>query len=142
VTRQFRLLRSQLNAFISDAVAADRYFPGTEVCGLLVDNGYFLHLYRASNKVKKGGGYAFYVNEIRRIEKAVTVLGYEVVGTFHSHPSYIAEPGREDVGHVPDDSYMLVVDVMLRRARLWLIKDLQVRPLSFVLLGPRGQTRK
>jgi hypothetical protein len=37
---------------------------GEEICGLLVNNGYFFESILAKNKRKTGGGFAFYVNEI------------------------------------------------------------------------------
>ena len=95
----------------------------TEICGLLVDNEYFLELIKVENKRKDPGGFSFYSNEIRLIEKATVKLNHKITGTFHSHPISIAEPGDSDVRSCVDDSLMLIIDVVEKNIQLWHIKD-------------------
>ena len=83
---------------------------GREICGFLVDNGYFIELIPLQNTQTKGGG------------------------TFHSHPTYLAEPGESDIKFAVDDSLMLVIDVLDKKVGLWSIKDKQKKKLRFTLI--------
>ncbi len=131
--RKYRIVKSQLDKIIIASVnAAEK--DGIEVCGLLVDNGYFIELIQTKNKIKKGGGYKFYRSEIRSIQIAVERLGHEVVGTFHSHPLYIASPSHTDIVNAVDDSIMLIIDVLDKKIGLWHIKDLEKRELELILI--------
>lgn len=94
---------------------------GKEICGLLVDNGYYVDLIQVKNKIERGSSFAFYVNEIRAIQKAVSTLNYEIIGTFHSHPVGLAEPGKSDIENTHNDSYMIIFGVMEKEIELWYI---------------------
>ena len=83
---------------------------GREICGLLIDNGYFIELLPTKNKNRKGGGFEFYPEEIRDINVISQKVGHEIVGTYHSHPLYIASPCRTDIANAVDDSIMLIID--------------------------------
>lgn len=107
---------------------------GREVCGLLVDNGRFLELVQVRNKCRTGGGFAFYVGEVRAIKKMVAARGHEIVGTFHSHPIGVATPGRSDIHHAVDDSVMLICDVTGREWALWHILDHQSARVAFDMI--------
>ncbi len=118
---------------IEDAVYnATQY--GREICGLLVDNGYFTELIRVENKCKKGGGFAFYSGEIKSVQKAVLRLNHEIIGTFHSHPYDIAKPGDSDIRYAVDDSFMLIIDVTDKKAGLWHIRNQKIKKISFHLI--------
>lgn len=89
--RKWRILKGELDDVVRRALlAAER---NKEVCGLLVDNGYFLELVLMRNKSRKSGRFAFYYGEIRGIEKASRRLGHKIVGTFFSLLSSPAETG-------------------------------------------------
>ncbi len=107
---------------------------GCEVCGLLVDKGDFLELVQVRNKCKAGGGFAFYVGEVRAVQKRVAASGREIVGTFHSHPVGVAAPGRSDIRHAVDDSLMLICDVTGREWALWHIEQEKARAVEFSVL--------
>lgn len=126
-------MKKQLNKMINNAVFSANQ-NGQEICGLLVDNGYFIELIKVNNKIKEGGGFAFYVNEIRFLQKAVNKMDHEIIGTFHSHPAYIAEPGDGDIQNALDDSYMLIIDAMDKEVGLWHIKDQKKRKKQFELI--------
>ena len=120
--RSYRVLKEHLKAMIKEAILAAQN-NGREICGLLVDNGYFIELVRTANKTKRGGGFSFYSKEIEFVESAVKKLNHKIVGTFHSHPYYIAEPGESDISDAFDDEIMLVIDVINRDAALWRIAN-------------------
>ncbi len=126
----YRLRLRQLKEIIDDAALSAKKH-GIEICGLLVDNSYFIELVRLRNKNRRGGGFAFYTSEVRAIEKASNILHHEIVGTFHSHPAYLADPSDSDVSEAIDDSLMLVVDVIDRKAALWHIKNQKKKRLDF-----------
>jgi len=126
----FRMLRSSLERTLRQAKQAAKD-NGKEICGLLIDNGYFLELVHVRNKCKTGGGFAFYVNEIRLIKRMVCVFNHEIVGTFHSHPVGLAEPGKSDIYNAVDDSLMLVFDVLGKTCALWHIHGKIATPVKF-----------
>lgn len=133
MNNKFRILKKQLNNMLSQSVSSARK-DGSEICGLLIDNGYFIELIRCKNKSKKGGGFQFYFNEINLLKKAVGKLDHEIIGTFHSHPYYLAEPGESDIANALDDSYMLIFDALDKEACLWHIKKLKKRKIKFILI--------
>ena len=126
-------MKKQLSKMINEAVSSAGQ-NGREICGLLVDNGYFIELIQVNNKIKEGGGFAFYVNEIRFLQKAVNKIDHEIIGTFHSHPEYIAEPSDGDIQNALDDSLMLIIDVMDKEVELWHIKDHRKKKKQFELI--------
>jgi proteasome lid subunit RPN8/RPN11 len=135
---EYIISASHLDKLIKRAVAAAKT-DGGEIAGLIVDNGYCLDLIGCKNKSRRGGGFAFYYQEVRRIVNAAKTLNYEAVGTFHSHPVGLAEPGDSDIANAPDDSLMLIIDCTNRGARLWHIKRGQAKQLKFKKLRPVGR---
>jgi proteasome lid subunit RPN8/RPN11 len=131
--KEYKFIKSQLNKAIDEAVhsAAE---GGKEICGLLLDNGYFIEIIQVKNKVKRGGGFAFYSKEIRNIQASAERLGHTIIGTFHSHPYYIAAPGDSDIRNTVNDSLMLIIDVLKKKAGLWHIKDKEKVKLKISLL--------
>jgi proteasome lid subunit RPN8/RPN11 len=94
-----------------------------EICGFLIDNGYFLQLHRTQNTCTREGSFSYCKKEVRTLEKAVKRLGIEIIGTFHSHPISEAVPGPNDIKYAVEDSLMLIFDCIGKEARLWHIKD-------------------
>jgi len=131
--KEIRLLASQLNAMISAAeIATD---DGKEICGFLIDNGYFLSMVQVRNKEKLIGKSAFYVSEVRRLVKAVKVLGCEIVGTFHSHPMSGANLSKGDIDSSEDDDLVLIISTPKKEEKLWYInKNKGSREIKFELL--------
>ncbi len=130
---KYRILQRQLRQVMTAANSSARR-NGAEICGLLVYNGYFIELVKVKNKVKRGGGFSFYYNEVRFIEKAASIMGHQIIGTFHSHPYYISSPGESDIRGARDDSLMLIVDVKKREAKMWHIKNHKKRRVPFRLV--------
>jgi proteasome lid subunit RPN8/RPN11 len=131
--KQIRILKTQFKE-IQIAARNSAKLNGREVCGLILDNGYFFELIQVRNKTKRGGGFSYYYNEIRAIEKMARTFKHEIVGTFHSHPVGLAVPGPSDVKYALDDDVMLIFDVLGRSAKLWHIKNKKVRELRFSLI--------
>ena len=129
----YRLKRKQLHKLINDSVSASRD-NGKEVCGLIVDTGYFLELIQVKNKIKRGGSFAFYVDEVNKIESAASILSYKIVGTFHSHPYYFAKPGESDLAAAEDGELMLVIDSLDKEAVMWKVKNKSANKVKFELI--------
>lgn len=130
---KYRFLKREMNSIIKEAVSLAR-IGGHEICGLMVSNGYFLELVKVRNKCKKGGSFAFYENEVKSLEKFFNLIGHEIVGTFHSHPFYLAKPGETDIESANDDSIMLIIDVQAKKPGLWHIKNKKIKQLPLVLI--------
>ena len=107
---------------------------GREICGFLIDNGYYLHLWLTKNRRKTPGGFSYYTGEVNELEKITKRLGIEIVGTFHSHPASEAVPGPNDVKYAENDSLMLIFDCIGNEGRLWHIKDGQYRKKKIELI--------
>lgn len=126
-----RFARESLRSVIAEAVevaaASER-----EVCGLLVDNGHEIELVRLRNAERRPGGFRFFVRDVREVERAARVLGHAVVGTFHSHPLFLAEPGEGDLRQARNGSLMLIIDCTGRRAMLWRVKGGRARRVPYV----------
>ncbi len=96
---------------------------GREICGLIIGNGLYINLIELKNKTRRGGGFSFYSSEVKDIVKASRLLNIEILGTFHSHPIYMAKPGQDDIGGAVEDSLMLIIDCNSNKAILWRIKN-------------------
>ncbi len=129
----YRIKKKQLRTLIKAAVSASED-DGGEICGLVIDNGYCLELTQVRNKSKKGGSSAFYMDDIRKIEKALSILKYEIVGTFHSHPFYLAKPGERDLRDSKDGDLMLIIDCLNKEAGLWKINKKGMKLIKFDLV--------
>ena len=117
-----KLIKKDVTQLIRRAkkVARD---DGSEISGLLIHNGHFIEVLETNNVREEGGHFCFDEKQIKVIKRAAKELGHEIVGTFHSHPAYFAEPGEADIEEAVDDSLMLIIDCMDSKARLWRIKD-------------------
>jgi proteasome lid subunit RPN8/RPN11 len=129
----YRLLKKPLQNMISKAVKLSRK-GGREICGLLVDNGYFLECLEVKNAAKCGGSFTFHLKEIHLIEKAVSTRGHSIVGTFHSHPLSLAQPGDIDLSGIVEPELMLIIDCLDKEARLWRIAREKAYEVQFELL--------
>src|SRR5258708_11831604 len=130
--RVHSVLRSELRSLIKRAV--DDAKRGKEIVGLMVDNGYYLELVMCRNKSRRDGRFSFFRDEVRSVVAAAKCLGHEVVGTFHSHPAALAEPGESDVASAPNDSLMLIVDCLAHDVALWRIKNHRARKLPLYVV--------
>ena len=115
-----RFMKDDLSVLVRTAMRIART-SGREICGFLVYNGYFIELVRMRNKTRRCGGFTFYRADVRMVCKAVRVLGHRIVGTFHSHPFYIAKPGSTDKRFALDNDLMLIIDADEGKTGLWWI---------------------
>jgi proteasome lid subunit RPN8/RPN11 len=129
-----RLLKAQYEGFLQSARRTDRNYGGKEICGLIIDTGYFLSLVEVRNISRRAYSFRTSPKDVRKIAKAAEITAQEIVGTFHSHPVSIAKPGPSDIRHAVDDSLMLIFDCMGGTAKLWKIKHFKARELRYVLL--------
>jgi proteasome lid subunit RPN8/RPN11 len=123
-TIPLKLLYSSL-VFASKQAELAAKDNGKEICGL------FLEMIHVRNKCKAGGGFSFYVNEIRAIKKMMHIFNHEIIGTFHSHPVGLAKPSKSDIYYAINNSLMLIFDVLGKKHALWHIKDKEAKPVRF-----------
>jgi proteasome lid subunit RPN8/RPN11 len=129
-TNNYLLSTLQLSKLIKHAIATANK-DSKEITGLIVDNKYWLDLIECKNKSRRAGRSAFYFPEVRRIVKATRMLNYEVVGTFHSHPFWLAEPSEGDIINAENNSLMLIIGCSTREAKLWCIKNGKASELKY-----------
>jgi len=130
---KYLIREPRLDELIKRAVRAAKK-GSKEICGLIVDNKCCLDLIECKNKSRREASFSFYFEEVRRIVKAAGILNYEAVGTFHSHPAGLAEPGTGDVANAVNDSLMLIFDCTDRKAKLWHIKNGKAKKLKFKMI--------
>ena len=110
------------------AASAKRY---REICGLLIDNGYFLQLREIRNVSRREASFLLGTREVNAVTRAAGKLDMVVVGTFHSHIAWYAKPGEGDINGAEEDSLMLILDPVDKEARLWRIKNGRAYALTF-----------
>ena len=130
--RRMRLRRSDIRRLMSKAVVCAK--DAREICGLLLDNGYFVHVRETRNIAKKRGSFRLDIREINSVCRASEKLGLKVVGTFHSHIVWFPKPGPADIGGAEDDSFMLIIDSMDRQVGLWRIRHGRAYVRQFELI--------
>ncbi len=123
----FQISKSQYRQLLGKA----RHISHREICGLLVDTGYFLSFVETTNASKRNGSFLFRAREIRNVVNAAKILQQEIVGTFHSHPFSEAKPGPRDIENAVDDSLMFIFDCIGRSGRLWRIKGGKAREVKW-----------
>ena len=121
----------QYRSILSEVCESGRGSRGREICGLIVHTGHHLTFVRTRNVCRRAGSFVLSVPDVRRMVAAAKVLGQDVVGTFHSHPLGLAEPGPSDIENAVDDSLMFIFDCLGRRGCLWRIKSGKARSLEF-----------
>ena len=130
--RKWRMLEGELDDAVKRAVLAAA--RRREICGLLIDNGYFLELIFMRNKSRMPNKCAFYFGEVRTMEKACKKVGHRVIGTFHSFPSSSAEMGDDRIENGVEGSLLLVISSTEKKATLWQTEEGQVKQVPFTLL--------
>jgi proteasome lid subunit RPN8/RPN11 len=130
--RRWRILKGELDDAVRRAVLASA--RRREICGLLIDNGYFLELVSMRNKSHTADKCAFYFGEVRTIEKACRKVGHRIIGTFHSFPSSPAEMGDGHVENGVEGSLLLAINPAEKNATLWHTEGGKAKKAQFVLL--------
>jgi len=118
--RNVKVSKTRLNEVMRAAKAAAKNGE-LEVCGLLVLNGEFLDLVPTRNAERRPGKFNFFASDLRRVSSAASVLGYQLVGSYHSHPLGLPEPSPADLAHAQGNSFMLILDCFGSEAKLWFI---------------------
>ena len=131
--RRWRILKGELDDAVRRAVLAAA--RKREICGLLIDNGYFLELVFMRNKSRTPSKCAFYFGEVMAVEKACRKVGHRIIGTFHSFPASCAE--AEGDGHIDnsvDGSLLLVISSTEKKATLWQTEDGGTKKAPYIVL--------
>jgi proteasome lid subunit RPN8/RPN11 len=110
----------EINRLLRRALARSRSL--VEICGLLVDNGTFLSLVETRNVSRRYGSFQLHRGDWGKVERAAHALGWEVVGTFHSHIASDPIPSRGDIEGAMDGHLMLILDATGRTFDLWQIR--------------------
>lgn len=121
--RNWKMLRRSYIELLKLARLEAKKEDGKEICGFLIDNGYFLQLQLVQNKSERLGSFLYCEKEVKELMKSTKSLGIEIVGTFHSHPISEATPGPNDVKYALDNSLMLIFDCIGNEGELWYIKN-------------------
>ncbi len=141
----YSISRQAFDALMRRAVANGKR-RGREICGLLVAHANVLTPIPLRNKVKGGGSWAFYSREVRQAVAMAERGEGEVVGTFHSHPIGLPEPGTSDIENGQRDSLMLIVDCLDKKWGLWHIDGGEAKRLRLVrrrlTTGSSGRPKK
>jgi len=130
--RRWRILEGELDDVMRRAVVASA--RRREICGLLIDNGYFLELVFMRNKSRTPDKCSFYFGEVRTIEKACRKVGHRIIGTFHSLPSPPREIGDGHIENGVDGSLLLAINPAEKNATLWQTEGGKAKKAQFVLL--------
>jgi proteasome lid subunit RPN8/RPN11 len=130
--RKYRIRKKDIRYLLTKAVAEAK--DAHEICGLLIDNGYFLQLMETRNISKRDGSFLMDGREVRSVNKAAEKLNLDYVGTYHSHICWFAKPGDSDIAGAEDNSLMLIIDNMDKEVKLWRIKNKRAYPLSFEII--------
>ena len=129
-SEQYRIARRNLRLLMQVAIHAAQ--EDQEICGVIVDGDDLLRLVRIRNASRRRGRFLIKPSDYRTVVKAARRLGYDVVGTFHSHPISDAKPGYSDCRADAPGRLMLVIDCIGREARLWrIMRNRRAYPLRF-----------
>ncbi|MBI5095899.1 MAG: Mov34/MPN/PAD-1 family protein [Candidatus Hydrogenedentes bacterium] len=127
----FRILAKEIRPLMRKAVRLSR--EHREICGVIVENGYFLHLIEVRNKSKCPGSFWLHFGDVNRVDNACQRLGNTIVGTFHSH-IIGAEPSRPDIAGADHGQLMLILDTCWREIGLWRIREARAYRLKHQLI--------
>ena len=95
-----------------------------EVCGVILRNSNgFLNFEYLVNRSTKPGAFQFNVTDIEPVSERASLLGQEVIGSFHSHPLSEPVPGDGDIKNAFYKNIEFIYDVCGREGRLWQLKD-------------------
>lgn len=102
-----------------------------EVCGALVAGRTGqLELWFLKNAINRPGSVSLSERDLRRARRKARLEGKRVLGTFHSHPVWVAVPGRTDIKTARVGSVDLIYDVCGWTARLWRISRVGSRKMA------------
>jgi proteasome lid subunit RPN8/RPN11 len=104
---------------------------GMEICGFIIDTGYYLKFVQTKNVSRRTGSFIFSKFDVRKIVAAAKILDQEVVGTFHSHPVGVAVPGSSDIKYAVNDSLMFIFDCTDKKGKLWRICNGRAQSVKF-----------
>jgi len=125
-----------------------RHNGNREVCGAILRRGGgagTLELVFADNESRHAHSYELSSRSVKRIRRIARTMKAEIIGSFHSHPTSDATPGRNDLTHAGVHSLLLIHSVPTGRTRLWQVvlrngakkaREVQMEVIGRRLRGP------
>ena len=123
-----------------------------EICGAILqhaDNNETLELFFAENASIQSHSFELSAPSIRRIRKVAKHQESSILGSFHSHPTSDATPGRNDINHAGVLSLLMIHSVKTGQTRLWQVvlrdgikkaREIQLKVIGHRLRGPSPLT--
>ena len=115
-----------------------------EVCGALFQpsgNDGILELFFVENASNRSHSYELSPRSVQRARKAADQKDARIIGSFHSHPTSDAAPGRSDITHAGVLSLLLIHSVPSGRTRLWQVVlrdgEKKAREIQIQVIGRR-----
>jgi proteasome lid subunit RPN8/RPN11 len=103
-----------------------------EICGVIIGDEYSLRLVRVRNASRRRCHSEMKAIDYQTVVKAARRLGYQAIGTFHSHPIWYVKPGYSDCRSDAPGRLILIIDCIGREARLWrIMRNRRAYPLRF-----------
>ncbi len=91
-----------------------------EVCGAILQRqDGTLELCFANNESIRAHTYTLSSKSVRRMQRIAKGTNSTIIGSFHSHPSSVAQPGRGDLKHAGVHSLMMIHSVRTGQTKLW-----------------------
>ena len=91
-----------------------------EVCGAILQRqDGTLELCFANNESIRAHTYSLSSKSVRQMQRIAKGTNSAIIGSFHSHPSSIAQPGRGDLQHAGIHSLMMIHSVRTGQTKLW-----------------------
>ena len=115
-------LSEQQRTRLRDEAGSAQQDGNREVCGALIlpfDGNGSLELVFADNESRHAHTYELSAQSVRRMRELARVQQADLVGTFHSHPTGDATPGRGDLASAGVNSLILIHSVPTGQTRLW-----------------------
>ena len=111
---------------------------GREVCGLIVStDNYHLDLLPVRNTSRQLGSFQITPEWWRIARRSGGFHERDVVGTYHSHPVWTAEPGESDIEGTWDNALMLILACNRWRneTRLWRVHGGEASPIPLAVVA-------
>ena len=115
--KTFRIDAAELQANVKQAQKAAK--RGKEICGVLLNENDRLRLLPVRNAAGRCGAFEIMPSWCRIALRANSADAGKIIGTYHSHPASLAEPGPSDVAGTWNGALILIIDCCGASAKLW-----------------------
>jgi proteasome lid subunit RPN8/RPN11 len=108
-------------------------FQGIEICGALVlTDRDRIRLVPVINASKEMGSFSITPHRLQIAIAKKNLHMSRVVGTYHSHPAWRAEPGSSDIEGTWNGALMLIFACLFNDIKLWRIWNGEAKMIYFV----------